>query len=143
MLGGSQWCKFCGGTNTSVILNCALLMVLCIVIMNFMTITDIEAKKYKRNEQLTKVRCLYCDILEIFLATNYKYFSFLIFLQVNSTKNAFSIFSAPDTSLDSDGTVIDNTCLNIFTSERNSLTWFCRTIFLPLVSHGKMAVFCR
>lgn len=44
------------------VLNFALLMVLSKVVMNFMTITATEAKKYERNEQLTKIRHLNCDI---------------------------------------------------------------------------------
>lgn len=47
-------------------------MVLSIAVMNFMTITDIEAKKYERNEQLTEVRFMYCDILEIFFGHRIK-----------------------------------------------------------------------
>lgn len=57
------------GMNTLVVLDCVLLVVLTTEITNFMTITDLEAKKNERNEYLTKVRCLYCAILEIFLAT--------------------------------------------------------------------------
>lgn len=57
------------GMNTLVVLNCVLLVILSIEITNFMTITDLETKKNERNEHLTKVRCLYRAILEIFLAT--------------------------------------------------------------------------
>lgn len=71
------------GTKTLVVLNCALLMVLSTAVMNFMSITDFEARKDERNKQLTKVRYLYCDTLSIFLATELKYFSLLIFLQLN------------------------------------------------------------
>lgn len=45
--------------NALVVLNCTLLVTLSIVVMNFMTITNLEAKKNERNDQLTKVRCLY------------------------------------------------------------------------------------
>lgn len=63
--------------NALVVLNCILLVTLSIVVMNFMTITNLEAKKNERNEQLTKVRCLYWDILEIILATEINAFPFL------------------------------------------------------------------
>lgn len=93
--------------------------------MNFMTITNLEAKKNERNEQLSKTRCLYCDILEIFLDTEIKYFFCLIvlklyFVKCNLTKNAFSLFSVPDISLDTGDRVIDNTFLNTFISKKKS-----------------------
>lgn len=50
------------GMKALAALNFALLMVLSKVVMNFMTVTATEAKKYKRNEQLTKIRHPNCDI---------------------------------------------------------------------------------
>ena len=40
----------------------ALWMVLSKIVMNFMTVTATEANKYERNEQLTNIRHLNCDI---------------------------------------------------------------------------------
>lgn len=50
------------GMKALAALNFALLMVLSKVVMNLMTRTATEAKKYERNEELTKVRQLNCDI---------------------------------------------------------------------------------
>ena len=129
------------GMNIWVVLNYALIMVLSIAVMNFMTITDIEAKKYERNEQLTEVRFMYCDILEIFLATELKYFSFLIFLQFNSTKMHFlsSLCQTLPWTLVIQWWATHAWILLLLIR----LTWLCMIIFLPLVIHGKMAVFCR
>lgn len=50
------------GMKALAVLNFALLMVLSKAVMNLMTITATEAKKYEKNEQVTKVRHLNYDI---------------------------------------------------------------------------------
>ena len=74
--------------------------------------------------------------LEIFLATELKYFSFLIFLQFNLTKMHFlySLCQAFPWTL-----VIQ--WWTIYVWIILLLTWLCMIILLPLVIHGKMTVF--